>query len=484
MIVNLLGYMPDADPAIMGVLTNVAATVPSLKGMKGAPSPVAAPMATLAATCMGAASVTKLDLTQRLFAGTATKIYETGTSTWSDVSRSAVYNTAATNRWRFAQTSNVSLAANGADTVQASISTGPFSCVAGAPVAAIVETVGAFVFAANTDAGTNVIQWAAINGYTSWASSINTQAGRDTLTASPGPITAARKFGTTIIVYKKNSMYLGVYSGPPNIWQINSNQIPGNVGAMSQEVVVNVGTPENPKHIFMGEDNFYMYDGSKPVPIGNNRINITVFNSLLQSRYYACTAQHDKKNFRIYFYYPVADSALPDHCVVYNYLVDKWGVDDRQIEATLDYVATGLTYDGVGGVYATYNSLPNSSYDSAFISSSISQPAIFDTSHVVRTLTGPTGSSSITLGDLGDDIKVLTLNRVRPRFLTAPTSAQWTPAYRMVSGASYTQDVPVSLANGAFDYMREARWHTGRMDLIGDWEAGVISLEGSEGSLE
>src|SRR5256885_749582 len=95
-IVQLLGYAPDSDPNIIGVLTNASGVVPSLKGMKGAPSPAAVNMATLAATCVGAALLTKLDGTNRLFAGTPTKIYESGVSTWSDVSRSATYNTGST----------------------------------------------------------------------------------------------------------------------------------------------------------------------------------------------------------------------------------------------------------------------------------------------------------------------------------------------------------------------------------------------------
>src|SRR5690606_24284407 len=126
--------------------------------------------------------------------------------------------------------------------------------------------------------------------YTDWANSVATQAGTDTLEETPGGITASRRFGNTLVVYKKNSMFLGVNVGPPNIWEFNL--IPGSAGALSQEVVVNIGTPDNPKHIFMGEDDFYLYDGSKPIPIGANRVKLSVFGQLLRSRYYACTASH------------------------------------------------------------------------------------------------------------------------------------------------------------------------------------------------
>jgi len=483
MIIKLLGYAPDADPTIVGVLTNASGVVPTLKGLKGAPTPAAVSMATLAATCLGAALVTKLDGTNRLFAGTPGKLYETGTSTWSDVSRAATYTTGSTGVWRFAQQGNVSFAANGSDTVQASVSTGAFSCIASAPVAAIVETVGKFVFALNTSSNAHGVQWSALNDYTSWAASVSTQAGSDVLTATAGPITAGRRFGNAIVVYKKSSMYLATYTGAPTIWEFNV--IPGDAGALSQEVVVNIGTPENPKHIFMGADDFYVYDGSKPVRVGTNRVKIQVFGSLFQSRYYACKALHDKKNNLVYFYYPTTDSARPDKCVVYNYLTDRWGVDDRQIEATVDYVGATVSYDGLGALYATYNDLPAQSYDTAFVGAQQVLPAIFTTAHVVKTLTGAAGTTSITTGDFGDDVRFITLTRVRPRFLTAPASASLIDYYRNNTGDSLTADGSVSLSSsGSFDLTRDARWHRLQMTFSGDWEMVGFSPEFVESGLE
>lgn len=482
MIYKLLGYAPDEDPTIPGVLVNCSGVVPSLKGMKGAPSPASTPLTTLGATCQGAAVLVKPDLTSRFFAGTPTKIYEAGTSTWADVSRSAVYSVASNGRWRFAQSNSVSLAVNAANTMQAAVSSGNFSDVAGAPIAAIVETVGNFVFALNLSTAANGWQCAAINSYSNWTIDANVQGVAGTLTSTPGPILAGRRFGTQLVVYKKSSMYLGSYVGTPVIWQFD--QIPGTAGALSQEVVVNIGTSDNPKHIFMGEDNFYVYDGAKPVPIGDNRVNQTVFGALAQSRYYACQALHDKKNFLVYFYYPVADSAFPDHCVVYNYRVNRWGVDDRQIEATVEYVAPSITYDTLGNYYTTYNDFPNLPYDSAFLGSTASFPAIIDMGNAVKTLTGAATTTSFTTGDIGDDVNVVSISRIRPRFLTAPTSATWTHSYRMTSGASLSSDNAVSLMNGTFDNMREARWHRGTMQCVGDWELAALSIEGTGGSLE
>jgi hypothetical protein len=472
-IVKLLGYAPDADQTIPGILTNCSGVVPSLKGLKGAPSPADAGMATLDATCQGAALLTKLDGTTRLIAGTGKKLQEAGNSTWSNVSRAATYTTAGTGRWRFAQQANVSLAANGSDTIQASVSSGAFSCVAGAPVAGIVETVGKFVFAANTSANAHGVQWSALGDYTSWSASIATQAGSDTLTATSGSITAARRFGSTIVIYKKNSMFLGVYVGPPTIWEFSL--IPGQAGAMSQEVVVNIGTPENPKHIFMGQDDFYLYDGSKPIPLGTNRVKQQVYGSLLQSRSYACTALHKPNESLVYFYYPTSDSTIPDKCVVYNYRTDQWGVDDRQVEATTDFVASSVTYDGLGSLYATYADFPMLAHDLAFTGSTQISPAVFATSHHLKTLTGPAGATSFTTGDYGNDQKSSTVTKVRARFMQAPTTARLTHYYRNNLGDSLTTGTATDISNGAFDFVWDAKWHRLQWNLTGDWEMSVFT---------
>lgn len=477
-LINLLGYAPDASPDIVGVLTQCSGVVPSIRGMKGAPTPADAGLATLAATCMGSALLVKNDGTTRFFAGTHLKLYEAGASTWTDVSRAASYTAGTAGRWRFAQQENVSFAADGTDTIQASVATGPFSCVAGAPVAAIVETVGKFVFGLNIANATNRVSWCALGDYTDWVASIATQAGSDDLTESPGSITAGRKFGNYLIVYKKNSMYVGVNVGPPNVWQFDL--IPGTAGALSQEVVVNVGTPENPKHIVMGEDNFYSFDGSRPVPIGTNQVKEHVFRSLQQNRSYACLALHVSKDNLIYFYYPTSDTALPNSCVVYNYRADKWGVDDRQVEAAAEFVAASVTYDGLGSLYSTYEDPPSLSYDTGLLGSSQLSPVIFSTSHQLMTLTGPAGATSFTTGDLGDDIQSTLITTVWPRFIVAPTSATLTNYFRENSTESLTADSIAILENGKFDLLRDAHWHRLQFSFSGDWEMSAFKPEWTE----
>src|SRR5690606_30755773 len=217
----------------------------------------------------GAAAVRKLDDTTRLIAGTAEGLYESGTGAWTDrTNAGGAYSLSDGHRWRFAQFGDVTLAAAKSEILQFS-SSGAFADAASdAPKGAIVETVNNFVFLFDVndqgeiyDSADRPHGWwcAGIGGYTVWTPSIANQSYTGDLTSTPGKIRAGRRFGRSIVAYKERSMYLGTYAGQQG-WDFDL--LPGEAGALSQEVVIDVGTSENPKHIFMGADDFYVFDGS------------------------------------------------------------------------------------------------------------------------------------------------------------------------------------------------------------------------------
>jgi hypothetical protein len=481
--VELYGYAPDRDPTTSGVLTNCSAFIPSLRGMEGAPGVASTGMDALAAACRSSAVLRKLDDTSRWFAGSATKLYEQSSTSWTDRTRASGgdYGLGADLRWRFAQFGDVALAAAKSDILQYSAAGAFANLGASIPKAAIVETVGQFVFLFDVnDHGTledglnYPDRWwcCAIGDHTNWTPAIATQCTTGRLTSAPGKIKAGRRFGEEIIAYKERAMYRGVYQGPPTAWAFQ--EIPGEIGALCQEVVVNVGTPEQPRHIFMGYENFYEFDGSRPVPIGFD-VRDTVFGEINRPYAEQCLALHDRMRSRIYFFYPVSSSVNPDKCVVYNYRTKKWGRDDRTVEAVVEYLSAGVTYDSLGSSYATYADLPSVSYDSSFWTSRFPIPAIFNTSHVAQTLNGAAGNSSMTTGDMGDGEHQLMLSRVTPDFITAPTSGSMVNYYRQLNlGDDLTTGATVSMSSKRFDTLREAMWHRVRLDFTGDVELAAI----------
>lgn len=482
MNVGLIGYAPDIDQTTPGVITDCEAFVPTEKGMQAAPSPQDPGIDALASTCFGAAVLRKLDNSFRMIAGSATKLYELSSTSWVDVTRTVGgdYALGSDSFWRFAQFGDTSLAAAKSDTLQYSNSSN-FADITGAPKAAVVETVGNFVFLFDTNEATygdSPNRWwcSAIRDYTDWTPSIATQCATNTLVSAPGKIFAGRRFGDQIVVYKERAMYIGTYVGAPTIWDFQ--QIPGEAGCSSQEAVVNIGNADNPIHLFMGADDFWRFDGARPVPLGGP-LRKTIYAELSSTYAYRIKTLHDRVNSRVYFFYPSSSgNGTIDSGVVYHYRNNTWGRDDRTIEAVLEYIAGGLTYDTWQTVYATYNALPsNISYDSPFWTSGQPTPGFFSTSHKLNSLDGIAGNSSFTLGDLGDDDNFYLFSRAKPVWLTKPTSCTMTNYYKNSEGDSLTTDATTSMSDSRFDVLRSARWHRLQFNAVGDCTLNKIDLK-------
>ena len=486
MLVEISGYAPDRPQTIPGVLVECTNMVPTIRGMKGAPE-VQSPSGisgALAATCQGAASLRKLDESVRVFAGTGTKLYEISGGAWADVTRASGgdYGLGSDVRWRFAQFGNVSLATAKSDVLQAS-TTGAFASLT-APKAGVVEVVGQFVFLGDTNEATfgdspNRVWWSAKGDHTDWVPSIATECATLLLTSTPGKIRAIKRFGPHVVVYKLNSIHLGIYAGQPSIWNFD-REISSQVGALSAEAIADVGTPEEPRHIFMGFDDFYEFNGGRPKPIGQGWVKEEVFTELNKTYMERAIALHDRANSIVYFFYPSGSSNNPDKCVVYNYKTQRWGRADRSVEAAFEYISVGLAYDDLGASYSTYNDLPSVSYDSTIWTAGYPIPGIFNTSHTLKSLDGPSATSGFRLGDLGDDERFSTIMRVRPRFFTAPTSATMTNYYRNNLGDSLTTGATTTLSNGKFDLKRSARWHRLDFSFVGPVEFGVMDIPVAE----
>jgi hypothetical protein len=144
--IQITGFAPDVDPTTPGVWTACDGWIPTSKGMRSA-------------------SVTRA----------AGGDYNSGTE-----------------RWRFAQVGNVTLAVNKADLPQHSNTSGRFADMADMPkaryIATSAATAGDFVFLGATDDtavtisggpdsdDANRVWWSGIGNYTEWAPSLATQA--------------------------------------------------------------------------------------------------------------------------------------------------------------------------------------------------------------------------------------------------------------------------------------------------------------------
>lgn len=464
-MIPLTGFAPDADVTTPGLIASCSNLIPYLNGMEGAPEP-ATPASTpaLAAACLGAAVVTKLDDTRRIIAGTATKLYELSAGAWVDIGRAAAYNGGIDTRWAITQFGDATLCANRADVIQRSTGAA-FSDVATAPKAEILFSVGAFVMALNTNDGSEKPDgWHCCAAFddTSWTPSLATQATSGRLVATAGKLTAGMRLGEYAIAYKQRSIYLGQYVGAPTVW--NWLQVPGgDAGCVGKEAICDIGGA----HFFVGDDNIWIFDGTRPVPIADGLTRQFFFDNSNPAYRYRTICVFDRQKNLVWVFYPSLGSTTPDSAIVYHVTAKKWGVANRSIEAALNYVSNGVTIDGLSAISATIDGLSAYSFDSQFWLSGGKSMSIFNTSHQLQSMTGASVSSSMTTGDVGDDYGVTALNKIRLRYARAPTSASVQTLIQMNSGTGFTAAATGSVLDGKFDLRQSARWHKAIFSFTG-----------------
>lgn len=471
-----LGFFPDAPESTPDVLVDLDA-IPTARGYGGAPSPVSSGYDPLASACTGAALLTRLDGNQRLFAGTQTKIYEGSGMIWTDVSRAGSYVTGDV-KWRFSQFGNTSLAVSKAIQLQYS-NAGAFANVANAPKAAIIVAVKGFIILLDIDdTGTGLLtgfgdspdRWwcSAYNApLFSWAPSAASQATTGRLVSAPGPLTAGHELGDTCVAFKKKAMYVGQFTGDQSVWRWDL--VPGEVGVANNECVASTGTAL----LFIGNDDIYSFDGSRPVSIGGG-IKEWFFARLNKTYAYKIEAQHDSINGCVWWYYPSAGSTTLDSAIIYNYKTGKWGATTRAIECAVTTVNGAITYGTLGDLFATYADIPEIAYDSPFWQAGAPVLGIIDTAHTLNTLTGVPGPSYVVTGYMGDDQRVTFCDQVRPRYGQRPTTATLTPRGVMALGDVAVAGAARAINGNRFDVMQSWRWHGFRMDFSGTWELQAV----------
>lgn len=472
-----IGFAPDLDPVTPGVIANCSQLIPTLKGMEGAPTPVDGGLDALPAAPRGSAYVTRLDDVRRMFAGAQTKLYELSGTTWIDVSRAGNYIGGAENRWRFAQFGNATLATNETEKIQVSTS-GAFADIAQAPKARMLETASGFVlaFGCNDTAigGDRSDSWWCSNIYDhlTWTPGAGNQAAYGYLLDTPGEIRAGKRFGQDVVVYKERSMYLGRYVGPPVIWAFQL--ISSDVGALSQESVVDTGTAQ----LFISRDNFWIFDGSQPRPL-DSPLREWFFKNSDSSYRYKIQGYFDKFNNRVWWFYAPNGSggALTD-AIVYHLKTGKWGYAQKTVRAVLDYFTAETPWDSwPPGPATSYEDIPDVSFDSPYFDNDASTLAYFDADNKVVTLSGACDAATLTTGDYGDEGAVLDLTAVKPRFLRRPSTATLTNYTKMFSGDVATTGSTSAINGNKFDVLAAARYHSFRLAMTGDFEIVGINPE-------
>jgi hypothetical protein len=476
----LLGFTPDADPTAPGAIVACSDIVPTERGIAAAPSGVApAGVGALPAACRGAVTVSRLDGTRRVLAGTAASLRELSGTTWADVSRGGGYTGAAESVWQFWQFGNDTIASDGVAPLQIS-SSGAFADISGAPVARIICTSNNFLLAFNTsDAGFGVSQdrwWcSALLDASDWTPDVSTQCTTGRLVSVPGEIVAALPFGSSVVAYKSQGMYLGNYVGAPVVWQWD--QVPGDQGCAGPDAVCDVRLAGAPAaHVFVGSDaNVYMFNGVQAASIANGKVRKWFAENSSPAYRHRTICQFDRQANRVWIFYASRNSASPDAALVYHMETQQWGHVSLSIQAAMSYVFPGYTIDGLPAVGATIDGI-SVPFDSQYWLAGGRALSVF-VGGQLQALIGPSSGCSITTGDTGDDTQYSTLRGVRARFLRAPASGAGRVFNKANSGENPAAGGAMSMTGSRWDVMQSARWHSVRLDMTGDCELNALRLD-------
>lgn len=464
----LLGFTPDAPPATPSIMVDCFNIVPTVRGFEAArlPNPVAG--GTLGSQARGAAVTVNTAGTKRILAATQTGIYEFSGSSWTDRSRGGGYTGSSENRVMFAQFGNAALATNLSEPIQASTS-GAFADIAGAPKARIIVAAQNFVIAFNTNDGVfgaSPDRWwcSAFQDHTGWTVGTN-QSNTGRLIGEGGEITAAARLGQYVVAYKAANLFLGTYAGSPIIWQWD--QIPGEVGCVGPEAVDDVGGA----HVFVGRDNIWLFDGTRPVSIALGQVRDWFLGNSSAKYRYRTIVRADRFSNRVWIFFPsTVSTGQCDTALVYHLLTKQWGKLVTSVEAAFVYNSPGLTIDGLDAFASTIDTLPDIPMDSQTWQADGRTLAVFNTSHQLAPMETPAAISYITTGDYGDDAAASYAYALRPRFVTIPASASVLGLTATTAGGALTPNGSATLYDGKFDIRQTGRWHRFLISLSGNHE--------------
>ena len=203
--------------------------------------------------------------------------------------------------------------------------------------------------------------------------------------------------------------------------------------------------------------------------MGDDQIRQWFFDNASPQYLYKTKCTFDRQTNRVYIFFASNASTTCDFALVYHVKSGQWGRANNGVQAALNYVSGGVTFDTFNVAGATFDTLTSVSYDSQYWLAGGFALSVFDSTNQLRSLTGTPAASSFTTGDAGDDEAVTLLKQVRLRYAAgrAPTTATAAVFRKKNSGDVLTTGATGTLSDGKFDVMQAARWHRARFSFTG-----------------
>lgn len=508
--IALRDFSPDLDHMTPGVLTDCDGFYGSLGGVRTLPSFVAVGTS-LPAPSLGTFSA-ELPTGQRIVvAGTSTHLYRFTGAGWVEFDGGQTFHLR-TGRWSFAVFGFYILAVNGIDPDQVSAFGNAFqplnnlvTTVGKAPVASIVDVTDVAVFLVLPASNTVEFSISPFAWFDPSTANANTgfQTFQQPLTGTQGTITAAHRIRGGIVIYKRESMYFGQFIGPPFFWAFTS--ISENVGTRNQDAVINAGDV----HLFLGPDDFYLFDGSSLQRLPNNLRKWFFKRAAPASLDEVLGVWNREHSLAMWFYSSIdaEPSGARDEWLAYNVRTAKWmkgsaaalGADEvADVVAPNFLITNDLTYAQFGARFVNYNNpLLNIAYNDQSLGEELVEvQGVLDSTGQLLLATGAPKNAFIQTWEITDGANYYLLSRVRPIFYQSPVDryAHLQCFKRRMAGYPIPDTAPLPVGgvgpqavltkDGAFNILVTNRSHQLKIAVTSECEISSLALDLTQAGTE
>ena len=182
----------------------------------------------------------------------------------------------------------------------------------------IIVTAERFLFALGANDDPRKIQWCDREDLTTWSPQPTNEAGDITLQTNGNIVCAEKVRGRTLILTTIDA-HVATYQGPPTVYGfqrlasgcgIAGPQLSGAISGMA---------------FWMGESQFFMYDGStiRPIPCD---VHDHVFRNINKAEIGSAFCVVNNQFNEIWWFYPSEESLENDRYVAYDYLENHWSI--------------------------------------------------------------------------------------------------------------------------------------------------------------
>jgi hypothetical protein len=378
-------WRPDIAAADARFTANMKNVLPGQGLYRPHPSLVAQTSNALGAACKGIFEATKADGSKKLFAATATDLFEYASGSWTSRKGALTLTGPSGNdTWSFIQFGPQVVAHNLVDApVYVNVDTGTnFAAVPDSPPKARYSGVlSEFLFLGNLDqSGTKYprkVAWSAIGDIGEWTPGTNLADEQDF--PDGGQVQGIVGGEQGYIVQRE--LVRAIRYVPGSTYSFAFDVIEGAKGCMAPRSIVQVGT----RVFYLSDDGFYTLGGDGLGAIGRERVNQWFFDNADASRLGTVHGVADPRGTRIYWqFYASAAATQFDRALIYDWQLNQW--------SWAEFTASMLTTYSTGGVDLDDITTPldslSYSLDSVNISDESKVLAGLDSSRYLSTLSG------------------------------------------------------------------------------------------------